>query len=134
MSSQASALNTLVPEAPQLPQLVRIEGDTRQAIPLISFPFTIGRRADKNMVVTDPMASRDHAEIVIVGKKNSIFFPRKFEHRPVVNAGGHVQYRNSIMAGRVQAIDHLAFAVLVRENFHSAARGMIRAPDNKAEA
>src|SRR5438270_5290041 len=67
MSSQASALNTLVPEAPQLPQLVRIEGDTRQAIPLVSFPFTIGRRADKNMVVTDPMASRDHAEIVQMG-------------------------------------------------------------------
>src|SRR6185437_8397371 len=28
------------------------------------FPFTVGRRAEKNLVITDPMASRDHAEIV----------------------------------------------------------------------
>jgi serine phosphatase RsbU (regulator of sigma subunit) len=67
MSSQASALNTFVPDAPQVPQLVRIEGETRQSVPLVTFPFTIGRRADKNMVVTDPMASRDHAEVVQMG-------------------------------------------------------------------
>ena len=52
---------------PETPVLLRIEGDKQQAIPLIHFPFTIGRRADKNLVITDPMASRDHAEIVQMG-------------------------------------------------------------------
>jgi phosphoserine phosphatase RsbU/P len=47
--------------------LLRVEGDRQQAIPLVNFPFTIGRRAEKHMVITDPMASRDHAEIVQMG-------------------------------------------------------------------
>jgi hypothetical protein len=38
------------------------------------------------------------------------------------------------MALNAQAVDHLPFAVFVSENFHSAARGMIRAPDSRAEA
>lgn len=49
------------------PVLLRVEGDRQQAIALVSFPFTIGRRAEKHMVITDPMASRDHAEIVQMG-------------------------------------------------------------------
>ena len=67
MSSQASsAQNTLV-AAQEFPVLLRIDGDKQQAIPLVTFPFTIGRRAEKNLVITDPMASRDHAEIVQMG-------------------------------------------------------------------
>lgn len=55
-NSQLSAKDT--------PVLLRVEGERQQAIPLVSFPFTVGRRAEKNLVITDPMASRDHAEIV----------------------------------------------------------------------
>ena len=44
--------------------LLHIQGEKQQAIPLVGFPFTIGRRGEKNLVITDPMASRDHAEIV----------------------------------------------------------------------
>ena len=66
MSTQASAENTIV-SGPEFPVLLRVEGDRQQAIPLISFPFTIGRRAEKHMVIADPMASRDHAEIVQMG-------------------------------------------------------------------
>ena len=51
----------------EVPVLLRIEGDKQQALPLNHFPFTIGRRAEKNLVITDPMASRDHAEIVQMG-------------------------------------------------------------------
>ena len=51
----------------ETPVLLRIEGEKQQAIPLVAFPFTIGRRAEKNLVITDPMASRDHAEIVQMG-------------------------------------------------------------------
>src|SRR5437764_5739686 len=66
MSTQASAQNTMV-SGQEFPVLLRVEGDRQQAIPLIHFPFTIGRRAEKHMVFTDPMASRDHAEIGQMG-------------------------------------------------------------------
>jgi sigma-B regulation protein RsbU (phosphoserine phosphatase) len=67
MATQASsALNTMV-GAQETPVLLRVEGEKQQAIPLVAFPFTIGRRAEKNLVITDPMASRDHAEIVQMG-------------------------------------------------------------------
>jgi serine phosphatase RsbU (regulator of sigma subunit) len=58
-----SGQNTMI-GVQESPVLLRVEGDKQQSIPLTSFPFTIGRRAEKNLVVTDPMASRDHAEIV----------------------------------------------------------------------
>src|SRR5690349_4091418 len=66
MSTQASAENTMI-GGQGSPVLLRVEGERQQAIPLVSFPFTIGRRAEKHMVITDPMASRDHAEIVQMG-------------------------------------------------------------------
>ena len=47
--------------------LLHIQGEKQQHISLVSFPFTIGRRGEKNLVITDPMASRDHAEIVQMG-------------------------------------------------------------------
>jgi serine phosphatase RsbU (regulator of sigma subunit) len=62
----SSVQNTMI-GTQETPVLLRIEGDKQQAIPLVHFPFTIGRRADKNLVITDPMASRDHAEIVQMG-------------------------------------------------------------------
>src|SRR5437588_2580505 len=68
MSSQASSLqNTILGAAPEVPVLLHIQGEKQQAIPLVAFPFTIGRRGEKNLVITDPMASRDHAEIVQMG-------------------------------------------------------------------
>ena len=62
----SSMMNTMI-GLQESPVLLRIEGDKQQAIPLVHFPFTIGRRAEKNLVITDPMASRDHAEIVQMG-------------------------------------------------------------------
>lgn len=64
MSSQAPSAQTMVGTTQEFPVLLRVDGDKQQAIPLVTFPFTIGRRAEKNLVITDPMASRDHAEIV----------------------------------------------------------------------
>jgi len=67
MSTQLSSIQSAQPGTQEFPVLLRVEGDKQQAIPLVTFPFTIGRRADKNLVITDPMASRDHAEIVQMG-------------------------------------------------------------------
>jgi serine phosphatase RsbU (regulator of sigma subunit) len=67
MSSHASSLQNTVLGTPEAPVLLHIQGEKQDAIPLVSFPFTIGRRGEKNLVITDPMASRDHAEIVQMG-------------------------------------------------------------------
>ena len=67
MATQAQSSQNTMLGVHETPVLLRIDGDKQQAIPLATFPFTIGRRAEKNLVITDPMASRDHAEIVQMG-------------------------------------------------------------------
>ncbi|HET9741861.1 MAG TPA: SpoIIE family protein phosphatase [Terriglobales bacterium] len=64
MATQVTTPQNSQLSAKDTPVLLRVEGERQQAIPLVSFPFTVGRRAEKNLVITDPMASRDHAEIV----------------------------------------------------------------------
>src|SRR5690348_289277 len=101
MSSQASsAQNTLVAAAQEFPVLLRIEGDKQQAIPLVIFPFTIGRRAEKNLVITDPMASRDHAEIVQMGGEYYLL-DLASKHGTFVN-GTPVKRHKLINADRIQ--------------------------------
>ena len=41
--------------------LVVVEGTDRRNIVLDHFPFTVGRRTDRDMVLTDPRVSREHA-------------------------------------------------------------------------
>ena len=45
MSTQASAQNTIAPPQ-EVPVLLRVDGDKQQAVPLVTFPFTIGRRGE----------------------------------------------------------------------------------------
>jgi len=46
------------------PVLVVVEGTDRRTIVLDHFPFTIGRRTDRDMVMADPRVSREHAHFV----------------------------------------------------------------------
>ena len=41
--------------------LVVVEGTDRRNIVLDHFPFTVGRRTDRDLVLTDPRVSREHA-------------------------------------------------------------------------
>jgi sigma-B regulation protein RsbU (phosphoserine phosphatase) len=105
MSSQASAPN-LNPNmtmmgAAEVPVLVRVEGEKQQVVPLVTFPVTIGRRADKALVVTDPMASRDHAEIVLMngeyflldlGSKHGTFINGQSIKRQKLAHGDRLQF------------------------------------------
>jgi len=47
--------------------LVVVEGNERRTIVLDHYPFTIGRRTDRNLVMADPRVSREHAEFVREG-------------------------------------------------------------------
>src|SRR5271165_2886766 len=44
--------------------LVIVEGTDRRTIVLDHYPFTIGRRADRDLVMGDPYVSREHAQFV----------------------------------------------------------------------
>ena len=44
--------------------LVLVEGNERRTIVLDHFPFTIGRRTDRDLVMADPRVSREHAHFI----------------------------------------------------------------------
>ena len=46
------------------PNLVFVQGNEQRTITLDHSPFTVGRKADKDLVIADPRVSRDHAIIV----------------------------------------------------------------------
>ncbi len=46
------------------PVLVVVEGTDRRTMVLDHFPFTIGRRTDRDMVMADPRVSREHAHFL----------------------------------------------------------------------
>jgi sigma-B regulation protein RsbU (phosphoserine phosphatase) len=44
--------------------LVVVEGSDRRTLVLDHFPFTIGRRTDRDLVMADPRVSREHAQFI----------------------------------------------------------------------
>ncbi len=44
--------------------LIVIEGTERRTLLLDHFPFTVGRRTDRDLVMADPRVSREHAQLV----------------------------------------------------------------------
>jgi len=50
-----------------LPQLVFVNGSDQRSIALEHVPFTIGRKPDKDLMITDSRVSRDHAVIQTEG-------------------------------------------------------------------
>src|SRR5208282_6443485 len=44
--------------------LVVVEGTERRTLVLEHYPFTIGRRTDRDLVMADPRVSREHADFV----------------------------------------------------------------------
>ena len=47
--------------------LLFIQGTEERSIPVARTPFTIGRKADRDLVIADPRVSREHAELVLEG-------------------------------------------------------------------
>ena len=44
--------------------LVVVEGSDRRTLVLDHFPFTVGRRTDRDLVMADPRVSREHAHFI----------------------------------------------------------------------
>src|SRR5215467_3131093 len=72
-SSSAAALSSsLTPSAPvtgALPILLFVQGTEERSIPIARTPFTIGRKADRDLVIADPRVSREHAQLVLEGNE-----------------------------------------------------------------
>src|SRR6202166_3573998 len=47
------------------PALVLVQGNEQKNIVLNRTPFSVGRKVDKDLVIADPRASRDHAQIIL---------------------------------------------------------------------
>jgi sigma-B regulation protein RsbU (phosphoserine phosphatase) len=55
------------PSSGALPLLLVVQGGEESTVPITRSPFTIGRKADRDLVIADPRVSREHAQLVLEG-------------------------------------------------------------------
>ncbi len=91
------------------PHLLVVEGDAQRTLIVTCSPFTVGRKADRHLVIGDSRVSREHAEII---SEEGKFF--------VVDAGSrHGSFVNGqrVQRHQLRSGDRLEFGV--RENIHA---------------
>src|SRR5271157_1889985 len=72
------------PNSGEALRLVVIEGDESRTIVLQRFPFSIGRRADRDLVIKDGRVSREHAQL-IRGRDGVYLVNQSSKHGTFVN-------------------------------------------------
>jgi phosphoserine phosphatase RsbU/P len=81
--------------------LVIVEGTDRRTIVLDHFPFTIGRRTDRDLVMADPRVSREHAHfakeadgtyIVDQGSRHGTFVNGERINRRKLGRNDHIEF------------------------------------------
>jgi phosphoserine phosphatase RsbU/P len=83
--------------------LVVVEGSDRRTVILDHYPFTIGRRTDRDLVMADPRVSREHAQFVREGDAVYII-DQNSRHGTYVNA-------ERINRRKLNRNDHIEFGV-----------------------
>src|SRR5690242_17614398 len=64
MALHSAATPAVEPGTGAFPTLLVVQGNDTRTIILDHSPFTVGRKVDKDLVIADPRASRDHAVIL----------------------------------------------------------------------
>ncbi len=81
--------------------LVVVEGSDRRTIVLDHYPFTIGRRTDRDLVMADPRVSREHAQfvreadgvyIVDQGSRHGTYVNAERINRRKLNRNDHIEF------------------------------------------
>ncbi len=81
--------------------LVVVEGADRRTLVLDHFPFTIGRRTDRDLVMADPRVSREHAQfqkeadgvyVFDQGSRHGTFVNGERVNRRKLNRNDHVEF------------------------------------------
>jgi len=83
------------------PVLVVVEGSDRRTLVLDHFPFTIGRRTDRDLVMADPRVSREHAHflreadgtyVVDQGSRHGTFVNGERINRRKLGRNDHIEF------------------------------------------
>ncbi len=111
----SSSSATIIMHAVVTPVLSVREGDTHRNVNLDRSPFTIGRKTDRDLVLMDPHASREHAEIltegghyylVDCGSRHGTFVNGTAVQRVRLNWGDQIKFGGNVTAVFQKSDEH----------------------------
>jgi len=104
--------------------LVVMEGTDRRNVVLDHFPFTVGRRTDRDLVLTDPRVSREHA--VLMRENDGIYLENQSARQTTFVNGEQITRRKLVRNDRLEfGVQGASFALFNPDKVSSVAQQFI---------